>query len=95
MQIFVVLRKISKEKNVMKQDIQRIMLAAAKPLFLIFILYILKIMEVGMDWDFSSLGVYPMEKRGLVGILTHPLYTADLVIYWQIQFLYFSNQESK
>ena len=72
MQIFVVLRKISKEKNVMKQDIQRIMLAAAKPLFLIFILYILKIMEVGMDWDFSRLGVYPMEKRGLVGILTHP-----------------------
>lgn len=40
----------------MKQDIQRIMLAAAKPLFLIFILYILKIMEVGMDWDFSRLG---------------------------------------
>jgi len=30
-------------------------------------------MEVGMDWDFSRLGVYPMEKRGLVGILTHPL----------------------
>ena len=57
----------------MKQDIQRIMLAAAKPLFPIFILYILKIMEVGMDWDFSRLGVYPMEKRGLVGILTHPL----------------------
>ena len=57
----------------MKQDIQRIMLAAAKPLFLIFILYILKIMEVGMDWDFSRLGVYPMEKRGLTGILTHPL----------------------
>ena len=57
----------------MKQDIQRIMLAAAKPLFPIFILYILKIMEVGMDWDFSRLGVYPMEKRGLTGILTHPL----------------------
>ena len=33
----------------MKQDIQRIMLAAAKPLFLIFILYILKIMEVGIQ----------------------------------------------
>ena len=44
----------------MKQDIQRIMLAAAKPLFPIFILYILKIMEVGMDWDFSRLGVYPI-----------------------------------
>ena len=73
MQIFVVLRKISKEKKVMKQDIQRIMLAAAKPLFLIFILYMLKIVEVGMHWDLSHLGIYPMEKRGVFGILTHPL----------------------
>ena len=57
----------------MKQDIQHIMLAAAKPLFLIFILYILKTLEVGMAWDFSHLGVYPMERRGVAGILTHPL----------------------
>ena len=57
----------------MKQDIQRIMLAAAKPLFLIFILYMLKIVEVGMDWDFSHMGIYPLEKRGITGILTHPL----------------------
>ena len=47
----------------MKQDIQRIMLAAAKPLFPIFILYILKIMEVGMDWDFSRLG-YILWRNG-------------------------------
>lgn len=46
----------------MKQDIQRIMLAAAKPLFLIFILYMLKIVEVGMHWDLSHLGIYPMEN---------------------------------
>lgn len=57
----------------MKQDIQRIMLASAKPLFLIFILYILKVAEVGMDWDFSHFGVYPLEKRGITGILSHPL----------------------
>ena len=57
----------------MKQDIQRIMLAAARSLFLIFILYLLKTIEVGMDWNFSHLGVYPMEKRGIIGILTHPL----------------------
>ena len=60
MQIFVVLRKISKEKKVMKQDIQRIMLAAAKPLFLIFILYMLKIVEVG-----EANGVYIMEDKPL------------------------------
>lgn len=57
----------------MKQDIQRIMLAAAGPLFLIFILFMLKIVEVGMDWDLSSMGVYPLQSRGIVGILTHPL----------------------
>ena len=57
----------------MKQDIQRITVAAAKPLFLIFILYILKFLEIGMDWDFSHLGIYPMEKRGVTGILAHPL----------------------
>ena len=57
----------------MKRDIQRIMLAAVVPLFLIFILFLLKFMEVGMDWDFSHMGVYPMEKRGIVGIFTHPL----------------------
>ena len=51
----------------MKRDIQRIMLAAVVPLFLIFILFLLKFMEVGMDWDFSHMGVYPMEKRGIAG----------------------------
>ena len=56
----------------MKRDIQRIMLATAVPLFLIFILFLLKIVEVGMDWDFSHMGIYPLEKRGITGILTHP-----------------------
>ena len=48
------------------------MLATAVPLFLIFILFLLKIVEVGMDWDFSHMGIYPLEKRGITGILTHP-----------------------
>ena len=26
-----------------------------------------------MDWDFTKLGVYPMEKRGVFGIFAHPL----------------------
>ena len=57
----------------MKRDIQRIMLATAWPLFLIFILYILRFLELGMDWDFTYLGIYPLEKRGIIGIFTHPL----------------------
>lgn len=47
----------------MKRDIQRIMLAAVVPLFLIFILFLLKFMEVGMDWDFSHMG-YTLWKSG-------------------------------
>lgn len=57
----------------MKRDVQRIALAAIIPLFLLFILYILKFLETGMDWDFTKLGVYPMEKRGVFGIFAHPL----------------------
>lgn len=57
----------------MKHDLQRIALAAVIPLFLLFILYMLKFMEIGMDWDFTQLGVYPMEKRGVFGIFAHPL----------------------
>lgn len=57
----------------MKQEIRPIILAAVMPLFLIFILYILKILEVGMDWDFTHLGVYPLEKKGLFGIFAHSL----------------------
>lgn len=57
----------------MKHDIRRIALAAVIPLFLLFILYILKFLEIGMDWDFTRLGVYPMEKRGVFGVFAHPL----------------------
>ncbi len=57
----------------MKRDIQRILAAAIIPLFIILILYLLKFLEVGMDWDFTHLGVYPMEKKGFFGIFAHPL----------------------
>lgn len=30
-----------------------------------------------MDWDFTRLGVYPMEKRGVFGIFAHPLVHAS------------------
>lgn len=57
----------------MKPDVRHIILAGIIPLFLIFILYIIKIWEVGMDWKFTQLGVYPFETKGLLGIFTHPL----------------------
>lgn len=61
----------------MKQDIRHIILAAMPSLFLIFILYVIKTLETGMDWDFSHLGVYPLEKKGMFGIFAHPLIHSD------------------
>lgn len=49
------------------------LLAAAIPLFLLLVLYLLKFMESGMGWDFTRLGVYPLSRRGAFGIFAHPL----------------------
>lgn len=54
----------------MKNEIRKMALAAVIPMFLLFILYTLKVLETGMDWDFTRLGVYPMEKRGAFSIFT-------------------------
>lgn len=62
----------------MKPDARRIVLAVIIPLFLLFIMYLLKLFEIGMDWNFTHLGVYPMQKRGVFGIFAHPLVHSSL-----------------
>lgn len=62
----------------MKSDLRRIILAAMLPLFFLFILYSLKILELGMDWDFTRLGIYPLREKGMLGIFTHPLVHSSL-----------------
>lgn len=57
----------------MKQEIRHILLAALIPLFILFILYLLKFLEVELEWDFKRLGIYPMSRRGVFGIFAHPL----------------------
>ena len=57
----------------MKPDLQRIAASAIIPLFLLFVMYALEVLETGMDWDFTRLGVYPREQRGVFGIFAHPL----------------------
>lgn len=62
----------------MKPDARRIVLAVIIPLFLLFTMYLLKLFEIGMDWNFTQLGVYPMQKRGVFGIFAHPLVHSSL-----------------
>lgn len=61
----------------MKLEIQKILLAFALPLLLLFILYTLRTMESVMNWDFITWGIYPKETKGIMGILTSPLIHAD------------------
>lgn len=61
----------------MKPEIQKIILAFAFPLLLLFILYALRAMESVMDWDFTSWGIYPGKVKGIMGIFTSPLVHAD------------------
>lgn len=49
------------------------LLAAVIPLFLLLIFYLLEFLEMGMGWNFTHLGVYPREARGVFGIFAHPL----------------------
>lgn len=56
-----------------RPDLRRIYIAAAIPAFLLLVLYLLKFLEVGMDWDFTHLGIYPRQQRGVFGIFAHPL----------------------
>ena len=61
----------------MKLEIQKILLAFALPLLLLFILYTLRTMESVMNWNFITWGIYPKETKGIMGILTSPLIHAD------------------
>lgn len=61
----------------MKPEVRRIFLALVIPAFLLFVLYAMKTLEAGMDWDFTRLGVYPLSKKGVFGIFAHPLVHAD------------------
>ena len=74
----------------MKLEIQKILLAFALPLLLLFILYTLRTMESVMNWDFITWGIYPKETKGIMGILTSPLIHADWGnIYLRTLFLFF------
>ena len=61
----------------MKLEIQKILLAFALPLLLLFILYTLRTMESVMNWDLTTWGIYPGEIKGVMGIFTSPLVHAD------------------
>ncbi|MCB8999432.1 MAG: rhomboid family intramembrane serine protease [Bacteroidales bacterium] len=47
------------------------------PAFFLFLLWFIKLTELGLDVSFVKFGLYPHQWRGLIGILTAPLIHAD------------------
>ena len=59
----------------MRPEIRQILLTMVLPLFLIFILYMIKVLEIGMDWDFTSLGEYTLCQKRYVWYFHSSSYT--------------------
>ena len=74
----VVLHRKNRKMPDMRPEMQRLAASAIIPALLVFALYaLLKALETGMGWDFTSWGVRPLEWRGVAGIVLHPLVHAD------------------
>lgn len=61
----------------MKRELQHIFLAMTFPLLLLFVIYLFKCMELGLGLDLSGWGIHPLQRDGLLGILTSPLVHAN------------------
>ncbi|MFZ5941595.1 MAG: rhomboid family intramembrane serine protease [Bacteroidota bacterium] len=47
------------------------------PLFFLLMIWLIHILQVGMEWSFTGAGIYPLSPEGLKGILFSPLIHAD------------------
>lgn len=48
------------------------------PVLFLFLIWFVKFIEFGLDTDFAHLGIYPLEWKGLIGIITAPFIHADI-----------------
>lgn len=57
---------------------KRLLLSAIIPFLFILIIWLVKIVEILFEIDFSSLGIHPLSADGLAGIILSPFIHADL-----------------
>ncbi len=56
----------------MKKDLNNLILASLYPIVLITIMWIIKIAESALPYDFHTWGIYPLHWEGLKGVLFSP-----------------------
>ena len=62
----------------MNPEKKRFIHAMTIPVFLLFIMWAIKLIEIGFDIKLSFLGVHPLHPDGLFGIVTMPFVHGDL-----------------
>ena len=58
--------------NSVDQEKRKFIHSLVFPMFFLFLLWMIKIVETGLNLDFSSFGIYPLKWKGLIGIITAP-----------------------
>lgn len=54
-------------------DKKKLIISSIFPIIFVLLIWSIKIIEVLTNSDFSSYGIYPLQSRGLIGIITGPL----------------------
>jgi len=60
-----------------KQEIGDIITAVVYPLLFVILLWIIYLIDRNTSFEFAKLGLYPLDFKGLIGILTAPLIHGD------------------
>jgi membrane associated rhomboid family serine protease len=63
----------------MEQEKKRFLHSLVFPLVFTAILWLVKITETILDLELTTLGIYPLRAKGLIGILTAPLVHGDYI----------------
>lgn len=61
----------------MQEEKKKLLHSLLLPTAFVVLLWVIKLVEVGLRIRFTKLGIYPMEAEGLIGIVTGPLIHSD------------------
>lgn len=56
---------------------KRFFLSLISPGIFLLIIWLVKLVEIGLHLDFTALGIFPLKVKGLIGIITAPLVHED------------------
>lgn len=60
-----------------KIELKRVVHALRVPCLFVFLMLFVKVVEIGFDTSFVTLGVYPRDARGIFGVITSPFIHKD------------------